>query len=521
MSTKKNKAAKKVNKKTTKEAKTTHVFTRKVELRFNVTETEERNRLYRQLESWVDICRSGYNHLLAHLFVLLMEQDFIYMSEYGKNKIFEDNLYLSTLPKEERRALVDAANKEIYKVVSEESGKFFPGSVQNAFYQLLSKRYKGQIPTAILSAMANTQFATFNKDKIDYIKGNKSLRTYAKNVPIPFPAANIRDVRRSTYEGKETKNFAFSLFSTPFRTHLGLDLSNNQYLLEQCFSSYFLPSWVKDAEAAISDWLLSSKYMRDFEYQNKTWQIAKREGQDFYSITVKDEAGAEITFKMKEQKYTDKVVVGDQEEKIKKTRYIIADNIRLCDSSIQVMKKQEDGSNGKTKTITRFFLLAVMEADVKEVVLHDDKVARVYLSPEVPLKVEVGNKSMSIGTKDDFFYRRIGIQGALRKTQRDLRFEGGSVGRRRKLKPLERYEKAERHVVLNKIHNYTRKLIDFCLENQCKTLVLMNVNRTKEDAKENPYILRNFSVGSFESIIRYKAQALKIIVQTDEANVVA
>lgn len=494
----------------------TNTITRKIELRFNGADNDARTKFYSDLRRWQRICQDAANRMSSHLYMLLEEDNFVYMSELGKRKIFEKNLF-ADLPEKERKKLIKEENKEIYKVMGQEQKEFFEGSIANAYYRLLSYRHKGECPTGILSSLSFSLFKTFANDKKDLIKGTKSLRSYKADIPIPIPSSNILNVKKNVYQDKVTKDFEFTLYQNPLRTHFGKDLSNNHYLMSEAFSSYFLPAWTHAAESQLSDWILASENAGiEVIVNDRSWTIDKIPDSDIYRISTIDGDNT-ISFKMIEQKFTLKDSDGNNKldehgKKERGKRYVITDNIKLCDSSIQLKKEQVEGENGKQKYITRIFLLATLQIEKKKVVLDESKVAQVYLSPEVPLIVNIGGKIFKIGSKDDFLYRRTGIQGAFRQTQRDLRFEGGGKGRKRKMRGIDRYKNYEKDVVQNKIHNYTRKLIDFCLQFKCKYIYLLNVKRSKEEAKENPYILRNYSVGSFARFIEQKAAAIDIVV---------
>jgi hypothetical protein len=93
-------------------------------------------------------------------------------------------------------------------------------------YRLLSAQFKGQIPMAIISSLNRQIIAAFDKEKAEYRKGTRSLRTYKAGLPIPIVATDLRHLSRA-----ENGDFTFTLYGLHFRTVLGRDSSRNGDLL--------------------------------------------------------------------------------------------------------------------------------------------------------------------------------------------------------------------------------------------------------------------------------------------------
>ena len=64
----------------------------------------------------------------------------------------------------------------------------------------------------------------------------------------------------------------------------------------------------------------------------------------------------------------------------------------------------------------------------------------------------------------------------------------------------------ETNYVGNRLHEYSRRLIDFCVKHQAATLVLLDMQENTEIAKEEQFILRNWSYYELMNKIKYKAQ---------------
>lgn len=523
------------------------IITRKIELRYNLTDAngkvdrEAHNKFHEDIKRWQAICHKAANKIANDLFVMANYENFIYMTELGKRKMEEVALFEGK-EKEELKEVMKLVNKDIYKTIEAQHKEIFKGSVRNAYYQLLSNHYLGECPSTILSALSSTIFKTFMAEKVDVLHGKKSLRSYRADIPIPITAASITKVKRSVYKGKETKDFAFVLHGHPLRTNFGIDKSGNEKLMRRAFSSYFLPQWVHEAENELSDIIIHHRagVFKDKSIPNTSVTldtdgffvetfIKERPFKITKSLTDDKEYRVETTnndnplfFTMIEQKITikdektGKAKLDENGKKVRGVRWVITDDIKLCDSSIQRKKEQIEGEGGTKKYVTKIFLLATLEMYKETEVLDEDRVAEVYLSTEAPLLFKCGDTQIKIGTKVDFEYRRLGIQGAYQDTQKALRQAKGGRGRKRKLKGLERYREYEKNVVKLKVHEYTRKLIDLCVKFECKYLHLVDIKRSKKEAEENPYIMRNYSYGSFSSHISTKAEAKGIVVIQDK-----
>jgi len=83
-------------------------------------------------------------------------------------------------------------------------------------------------------------------------------------------------------------------------------------------------------------------------------------------------------------------------------------------------------------------------------------------------------------------------------------------GRKRKLKALDRLYKAESNYVNHRIHVYSKRLIDFCLNHQVGTLILLNQHDKIGIAKEEEFVLRNWSYYELTTKIKYKAKKVGI-----------
>jgi len=80
---------------------------------------------------------------------------------------------------------------------------------------------------------------------------------------------------------------------------------------------------------------------------------------------------------------------------------------------------------------------------------------------------------------------------------------------------LERFREKERNYVNQRLHVYSRKLIDFCVKHHAGTLILMNQEKKIEIAKEEAFVLRNWSYYDLMTKIKYKAEKAGIELIVD------
>lgn len=63
----------------------------------------------------------------------------------------------------------------------------------------------------------------FSADRSAYWKGEKSLRNYKKDMPIPFSGDQVK-----LSNDEKGRDFKLKLFKIPFRTYLGRDRSDKR-----------------------------------------------------------------------------------------------------------------------------------------------------------------------------------------------------------------------------------------------------------------------------------------------------
>lgn len=184
----------------------------------------------------------------------------------------------------------------------------------------------------------------------------------------------------------------------------------------------------------------------------------------------------------------------------------MAGEYKLCDSSLQIKNN-------------KLFLLAVFQFEKQTVELDADKILEAELDINVPIRIKVGRKEIAIGDQGEFLHRRLSIQAGLRRVQMASRFNKAGKGRKKKMRAIEHFKEMEDNYVETRIHQYTAKLVSWCVKLKCGKLVLKNQAIKEEEAKEDKeYLLRNWTYFGMKEKILYKCAkfGIEVIVEGDE-----
>lgn len=355
-------------------AKETMKLTRKIQVLIDLPSKEERKEAMNTLYQWQNRAYRAANLMVTHLYVQEMIKDFLYLSEEVKYKLADEK-------------------KDDLGILN--------GSRINTTYRVVSNRFKGEIPTNILTNLKSSLYNSFNKEKLEYWKGERSLKNFRRDMAFPFDAEGMSKI---TYN-EENRAFCFRLFKMPLKTYLGKDFSDKRVLLER----------------------------------------------------------------------------------------VMKGELKLCTSHI----KLKDG---------KIFWLPVFEIKKENHQLKPEVIAEATLSLEYPIVVKIGSKKHTIGNREEFLYRRLAIQAAIKRTRQGVTYARSGKGRKRKTKALTRFRDTERNYVHNRLHVYSRRLIDFCVKHQAGTLLLLNQKEKSELAKEEEFVVRNWSYFELMTKIKYKAE---------------
>lgn len=154
----------------------------------------------------------------------------------------------------------------------------------------------------------------------------------------------------------------------------------------------------------------------------------------------------------------------------------------------------------------KIFWLPSFEIPKEKHHLQPEIVAEASLSLEHPITVKIGRNKLQIGSKETFLHQRLAIQAARARIKAAASYCRGGNGKERKLKALERFDGMESNYVNTRLHEYSRRLIDFCVEHHAATLVLLDMDEKTEIAKEEQFVLRNWSYYELLTKIKYKAE---------------
>ena len=187
---------------------------------------------------------------------------------------------------------------------------------------------------------------------------------------------------------------------------------------------------------------------------------------------------------------------------------------KICSSSLQVDRKRN-----------KLFLLLCVDIPKKEVKVDKDKVLFAYLDVMTPIVcttdarakdgISISMKLMTIGTREEFLYRRLQIQEAVRRCQINNKYSKGGHGRKKKCQAIEHWHEVEKNYCNTKMHMYSRMLVDLAIKNKCGTIMLLNQKEREDKAKEdmqkgNDFVLRNWGYYGLKEKISYKAAMVGI-----------
>lgn len=172
---------------------------------------------------------------------------------------------------------------------------------------------------------------------------------------------------------------------------------------------------------------------------------------------------------------------------------------QYCGSSIMISKN-------------KIILNLSMKIPKIETELDENTVCGVDLGIAVPAMCALNNdmyKRLAIGSADDFLRVRTKHQEQRRRLQKSLKNSNGGHGRKKKLKPLDRMNKAEAHFVETYCHMVSKRVVEFAVKNRAKYINIENLNGY--DSSE--FILRNWSFYKLQQYITYKAERYGIRVR--------
>ncbi len=243
------------------------IITRKIQIRVFESDIEKKNEYYKKLRDLNETVMRMANTASCHLYVQKNLDEFEYIkNDYKKHsvKIFEEGKGLSP---------------------------------NNRTYRVLSRKYSDDLKgLSDVTTNLNSQLCqTFRAESKEYFAGKRSLRTYRKDIPVPFSGDSIAGIK----ETEDKKNYYFTLFKIPFVTRFGKDMSGNRQIWERsmsgeyklCNSSYqfkdgklfllavfqFEPDKINLNPEKIAEAFLSPEYPIIFRYKLHEYTIGHKD----------------------------------------------------------------------------------------------------------------------------------------------------------------------------------------------------------------------------------------------------
>lgn len=165
-----------------------------------------------------------------------------------------------------------------------------------------------------------------------------------------------------------------------------------------------------------------------------------------------------------------------------------------------------------------FYLYMTVQLPVEDNKLDSDKTCFAILSLANPIVAQIDGSSWTyeIGTAEEFIYRRRQIQEALKRAHINAKYSVGGKGRKRKCQVIERFEDKENNYVRTKMHEYSRRLIDYAVKNGCGVIHLLANKEQSEKDKGEELLLRNWSYHGLREMIAYKCKKAGIELKYDK-----
>ncbi|MBQ2397371.1 MAG: transposase [Bacteroidales bacterium] len=156
-----------------------------------------------------------------------------------------------------------------------------------------------------------------------------------------------------------------------------------------------------------------------------------------------------------------------------------------------------------------------MSIPVKKIELDENIVVGVDLGMAIPAVCALNTNEYihkSLGNYNDFIRERTKIQAQKKRMQKSLTYTNGGHGRKKKLKPLNRFKERERNWVKTYNHKISKQIIDFAIKNKAKYINLEDLSGIAKEDKDK-FVLRNWSYFELQQFITYKAEKYGIIVR--------
>lgn len=210
------------------------IVTRKIELIpdiENLTHEESNQRCYKLLYNIDKKLYKLANLLVCQLFGLdnLLSLMRLQNDEYVK---CQSKLASKSISEETKR---DIKNRmvEIDKELLAIKDEIAPKHPQSFAYRAVKdSEYAKGLPSDILDTLKQDVFKHFNETKKEQLRGERSLATYKRGIPIPF------SLMKKNVIVSEGDNYYLTWFEeTRFKLNFGKDRSNNRAIIDNCLKT--------------------------------------------------------------------------------------------------------------------------------------------------------------------------------------------------------------------------------------------------------------------------------------------
>ena len=417
------------------------VITRKIEIVINEDDPIKKKEFKTILYRWRNLLKQAANIAITHKFVQRNLADFQYLTDDIIEKV----------------SVADIVKKE-------------PGlSVQNITFRLMAALVGKEVPSAILSCLNQLVSKNFNDEYSQVRKGERSIRTYKKDMPIPFP---VQSIRRLTYD-EDNKCFTFILHKIPFKTILGRDRSGNTILLKRCLDD-------------------NTKHL----YKLCSSSLKIDENGKMYLLACIDCAAQPIETIKDKKMYA----------------YLSINTPILCSSNPSAIEIMSNSYLYEYRNN-----LLELAGKMEEMNCSIGQSTKKMIEEQYNCKSGKSSSIISIGNKEEFLHRRLEIQRSIRRCQINNRYNVGGKGREKKCQTIEHWHDIEYKYIETKLHTYAKKLVDEARKQKCSTIILcnqeLNESLVKDLYKKGDYfLLRNWSYYGLKEKIIYKAKKIGIEV---------
>ena len=152
----------------------------------------------------------------------------------------QNDEYVKCQSKLSFKSITDATKEEIKKRMKEIDAELVsikndiaPKHPQTYSYRAVtSSEYAKDIPSDILNNLKQDVYQHFNENKKKQIRGERSLATYKKGMPIPFSLE-----KRHVIIGDGDNYYLPWFEDTRFRLNFGRDRSNNRAIIDNCIKA--------------------------------------------------------------------------------------------------------------------------------------------------------------------------------------------------------------------------------------------------------------------------------------------